>query len=340
MKNPRTLTEKRILAAFREREAIWKAQREMVTLEEPIQRGWKRHFVLAEAAKSRPDRVALETILKEINEVRYHWRASFRDGKSRRERTRRGHRFHEHEQQLRGIFLEDWPAPKWPEAWRGYFRLVRTIAASGAVSVRYRFIRDDLFRLKTERHFITELPLLDPALEEREAEINAWLDCGDRRHTGERLRHGSAHGGWNHRDGRRRVRARLEQRRIRAAYAGDWEADARTFPPGKRLVVGFLVRSRKPLALARFLRSYLRRECRTTPDLRPPSAAGTEARSGAHWQRRGGPSWSTCDHTGFRLHVPRHTDQSEEIEGRREGAGCRHSASLLPGVEALPRGRR
>ena len=111
----RSLTEKRILAAFRERDAIWQAQRETVTLDEPIQRGWKRHFVLTEAAKQRPDRIPLETILEEINEIRYHWRASFRDGKHRK-----CHRlFHEHEHRLQDIRPDRWLSLKWPDAWRG-----------------------------------------------------------------------------------------------------------------------------------------------------------------------------------------------------------------------------
>lgn len=79
MINQQAAFDKQLLAWDRERRRLQKRLNNppVRVLAEPIQQGWKRHFVLVGEAKGRPDAAILSAILQEINTVVYHWRRDF-----------------------------------------------------------------------------------------------------------------------------------------------------------------------------------------------------------------------------------------------------------------------
>jgi hypothetical protein len=86
----------------------------------------------------------------------------------------------------------------------------------------YVFVRDDLFELFSARHYVRELPLLNPDAERRISEVTAAIG-----ETGQfqlsRL-HGHSRCPWRD-DMRRRIHERMAERRVRLALHGDWEAE-------------------------------------------------------------------------------------------------------------------
>ena len=87
-------------------------------LQPPIQRGWKRHFVLTSAARLRPDAETLTAILDALNTVQYFWRPDFRHTRRQSRRRRCPVAI---EQELMAIHWRDWEKDPVPPTWRKYF---------------------------------------------------------------------------------------------------------------------------------------------------------------------------------------------------------------------------
>jgi len=215
-KNQHSEHDKFLLRLNRERRALSILRRQKVKINPPVQRGWVRRWRLTERAKMRQDADVLAILLSALNSERFFWRRNFRRGKH----ARRG--WHETSQSLRVIHDWQWDRLGWPEEWKErYFRRQETTGWGGRPAGTCTFIREECFELYTDRHFITELPLLQPELEGRLEEIEAAIGFAGQNRlnhlTGGRYRHGP--------DGRLRYRERLDRRRIRLALRGDWEAE-------------------------------------------------------------------------------------------------------------------
>jgi len=170
LKTRKDLEEKELLALDRERDRLWVQTRRMVPLEEPTQRGWRQCYFLTPEAELRPDRKILEAILERINFVRYHWRRDFAPP-----RRRRRARLQEMHQELGRISWAMWQSRNFPDAFRKYF-CVEPIFRHNAWVRTFRFRWLHLYELRTIPNMIHTLPLLDPAVESRLAEIGKVLE--------------------------------------------------------------------------------------------------------------------------------------------------------------------
>ena len=197
MINQQEIFDKQLLAWDRERTSLQKRQRNppIRLLTEPTQRGWKRHFVLTQEARNRPDAVVLAAILDEINTVLYHWGKDFQPS---RRQLRSSRRTVSSEQFLRAIAVDLWDNKNYPDHWQKYFHreLVPRSLVTQAKSETYRYRwgclarwerRDDylfalvfrlprLFALTVERHWLTHVKEIEPRVEARLAELEMYLD--------------------------------------------------------------------------------------------------------------------------------------------------------------------
>lgn len=218
--NPHRQRDKKIIATVLLLIELRLLAQRKVTLEEPIQRGWKRHFVMTPSARRREDTTTLSAILEVINVVRYHWRRSFAPSK------RRCSRRIEHEHALRSINCgHQQELSKLPRGWERYFQLERRWEHRQWYW-HWVFCHPHLFHLRTERHWITELPLLDPSLESRRAELESFLETRHGWARFDRIK-GRSLRRWLDDDPRLRQNKFLSQKRIRAARMGDHEAERR-----------------------------------------------------------------------------------------------------------------
>ena len=219
-RNLHTERDKTMLRLERERKQLRRQRDQMVPIDPPIQRGWLRRWRLTARAKLRIDVPVLATILAAINTEQHFWRRSFKRGKHARRR-----KFYQiPNQSPRELHEWDWQRLGWPEKWKQpYFRRRESTGWGGRHVVTYRFFRDDLIEFYTERHLISKLPLHQPEVERRYAEVEDALGhCGS-------LRLDSLHGRGkyhcsSHHDRENALRRRDESL-IRRALLGDWEAE-------------------------------------------------------------------------------------------------------------------
>jgi hypothetical protein len=164
--------EKQIRAIRRE---LRKLQRRInnppsVRLEQPIQRGWVRRYVLTEKARYRPDHETLKAILGDIGTEKQCSRPDFlkRRGRSRK--------LFEIDQPLKEIGTWEWSSrshPR-PEEWKKYFYRQSRYLYRQLVWL-WIFSDPQLFELKVEPFWLTHLKLIEPLVIEREAELTAWM---------------------------------------------------------------------------------------------------------------------------------------------------------------------
>ena len=245
MLNDQDHAEKHLRAMHRELKRLRARQRHppVHELNPPIQRGWKRQYVLSHAARHQADALLLATILERLNTVRYFWHRSFRRGRRRRQRN-----MISIEQTLRVFSFEQWHQEPIPAEWRRYFRpeiVPRTLLdrawrhrQSGpwnhlVLAKPYRghvwayvFRRPEWFTLRVEKHWLTHYSEIEPQVIERIAEIERWMLS---HHGHERIYHlegGSWHA-WDGPDKRQKCRAREATREMRAhlGFLGDVAAD-------------------------------------------------------------------------------------------------------------------
>lgn len=219
MKTAKDIEEKFLLVLDKERQQLWRTRYQMVGLETPIQRGWKRCYFLTAEAELRADRDLLEAILRVINVTRRHWRRCFTPTKRKRKQQQMQEMFHE----LGRIRLADWQSPRFPDEFRKYF-FVEPLFIHTTWVPTFRFRWPNLFELRTVPHMVYEVPLLDPVTESRCAEIEQLLDRRGRRFRLNRLKNMIVDNGPDPRD---RMLERLAAKRLRAVLAGDVEAEKR-----------------------------------------------------------------------------------------------------------------
>jgi len=160
------LFEKKLRAVARELKELDKRihQPKSVKLDKPIQKGWKRYYMLTDEAKARPDRELLEEILQRIGPILYHWRPDFRRGKRAR--------VVEIEQKLRNL-RSWWVNNRYVyKTWSPYFETIHGYHQR----TYHRFKDPHLFRLKTVRNWLTHMWIIDSEAISRSAELERWMD--------------------------------------------------------------------------------------------------------------------------------------------------------------------
>ncbi|MCW0221227.1 MAG: hypothetical protein OJI67_23070 [Prosthecobacter sp.] len=117
-----------------------------------------------------------------------------------------------------------WKRLGWPAAWKKYFHQILKNPGQCDQTFKYKFQREDLFELFTERHYVRRVRVLDVEAESRLAELDMHLTNRQWDHRLKKLldtgyRWGS--------DSVYRKQEHQEKRRIRKAMEGDWEAEVR-----------------------------------------------------------------------------------------------------------------
>ncbi|MBS1619985.1 MAG: hypothetical protein JST76_15825 [Bacteroidetes bacterium] len=216
MKTNKDIQDKLLLSLCRERWKLWRRFPEKVALERPIQRGWKRCYFLTNSAQQQSDAPMLEAILKEINVVRYHWKRSFAPTKRWRRRQ-----MEQLDQPLQRIKPWRRRRSNFPQEWKRYF-MVEHVFQKRDWEHTWRFRWPQLFELRIVPHMVHELPVCDPEGDSRLSEIEKFL-----LHPRKAGRLNKLLGArrWKDSDARRKSLERLAQKRIRAAMAGDVEAE-------------------------------------------------------------------------------------------------------------------
>jgi hypothetical protein len=170
MYHSRSVVDRQVIAAVREHDALCQRRFTIIKLDQPIQRGWRRAYVLTEQAATRPDRAMLEAILEVIGTVVVHHRRDFlrRPGRQRK--------FVEIEQPLGSIPVYEWERKDYPARWFHYFRRELVIEPNRHWQLRWVFTRPELFELKVERNWLWYFREVDPAIETRLSELDRWLE--------------------------------------------------------------------------------------------------------------------------------------------------------------------
>lgn len=180
MLNEHDYRDRRIRAAIKEEKDLLRKRIIVRKLDEPIQCGWRRFFVLTEHAQRRWDHDILAAILEVIGTVRNCRRLDFR---TRTFRHRR--RLVEIDQSISRLYDRTWEGLPCPANWRRYFHWFH-YKEWGRPRYFGEFVQPSLFELRIEPRMVWHVREVDPAVETRLQEIAAWLDA----------RHGRERYGW------------------------------------------------------------------------------------------------------------------------------------------------
>ncbi len=174
MLNSYDYMDKRIIAAIREHSDLSRRRWRIIKLDTPVQRGWRRFYVLSEKARLRSDCSVLEAILVVIGTELKHHSPDFR-----KRRRRRSRKIVEIEQPLRPIPFFEWDREKYPEAWRDYFCIEVYTNCYAQLQRRWVFVETSLFELKIEPNWLWYFRELDIEVEARLGELESWLHFHD-----------------------------------------------------------------------------------------------------------------------------------------------------------------
>lgn len=187
--------DKQLAQLYRELKRITKEQYNLgyADLVPPVQKGWKRFFVLRPDVMKSKDGEFFLGILEKINTVTYSHRRDFKV-----KRRRRGKKVYVDKiQQLREFYDYELHRMKLTEKEMSFFRRDwEFIGHSTRIRYKYVFTEPWRFVLKTEPNMITKVKIIDPLLKSREDEIDKYLD---RNHLYPRLFRqmtGSYENGW------------------------------------------------------------------------------------------------------------------------------------------------
>jgi hypothetical protein len=142
-------------------------------LDPPVQRGWKRYFVLRPDVSRSKEAKFFQAILDKINTVQYSWKKDFKV-----KRRQRGKKIY--------VVREQEPEQLWPCSFKKkkfsneetkHFDLVMTGQKIGKQFLwLYRFREPWRFKLRTEPNIIRRTKIKDFDLEKRANEINQYFE--------------------------------------------------------------------------------------------------------------------------------------------------------------------
>lgn len=146
-------------------------------LKPPVQRGWKRTFVLRFDVKAGKEALFFQTLLDKINTVEYSHRKDFRVKKNKQ-----GKRVYlEQIQKLRALSELSFSDNLLSEIEKTHFREEWKVCKYNGRIIKYYFIKEPWrFVLKVKPNMITKVRIIDPLLLQREAEIKDYLNVGNR----------------------------------------------------------------------------------------------------------------------------------------------------------------
>jgi len=178
MLNPQDFADRQIRAVIREYRELSRRRYTVVKLDKPIQRGWRRFYVIAEHATSRRDCPVLKAILRVIGSVVICKNPDFRQRRERRKKLV------EIQQPLRPIFGHIWDRRILPDELLSYFRRELRLEWNGHWQPYWVFRQPSLFELRIERNWLRYFDEVDPAIETRLSELERWLTarCGRQRY--------------------------------------------------------------------------------------------------------------------------------------------------------------
>lgn len=184
-------TEKKLLVWHREEQKLYseKWQQELVLLDSPIRKGWKRHFILRDDLRNRPDAPFFEALLEKINTVEYSRNKKFRMQKRRMKK----YRYVLHTQKLKYIteyhyhHLTRCPLSKEEKE---YFIPEYGYGSKTLYVKHYVFNQPWRYVLSVKPHWITHARELDEVREKRLGEIKHHLETNHLRHKITKLTEG------------------------------------------------------------------------------------------------------------------------------------------------------
>ncbi len=158
----------------------------------PVQKGYKRIFVLCDDVQRSKQAAFFAGLLKKINTVQYSDTKAFT-----KKKRRRGRKIHvPREQKLLSIHEWEWGQKKFTEAEAVYFEPVTVWDWSGEPRTVYQFREPWRFVLRVVPNLITEVRIKDAVLEQKEDEIDRYLSFNNRRYRLTRLLGRPANDGW------------------------------------------------------------------------------------------------------------------------------------------------
>lgn len=189
--------DKKLIRMQKRSNELYKQKRELplIRLEKPVQKGWRKGFVLREDVARRRDAKDLERILSRINCFVYCDDIDFKSKK-----------FHNKQKEdiphvLQHIPLNSWDKLQWPEHFKKWFSLeTRThfTRYGGAYETRgYYFKLPWMFVPKVEPHFATHRREVNPFIERELAEIDAFFQHNNGWQRLAKIRHGYNYRDWN-----------------------------------------------------------------------------------------------------------------------------------------------
>jgi hypothetical protein len=186
---PKKDQEKHLLLLHREENKLRRQIRNLgyEPLVPPVQKGYKRLFVLSDDVQQSKQAAFFTELLKKINTVQYS------DTKVFTKKKRRGRKIHvSREQQQAALQAWEWEQKKLTEAEAVYFNPVTVWDRAGEPRTVYRFREPWRFVLRAVPNLITEVKIKDNLIEQKVDNIDRYLSFNDRRHRQTRLLRGSA----------------------------------------------------------------------------------------------------------------------------------------------------
>lgn len=167
--------DKQLVHLYKELRAVKKAQRELgfAELKPPVQKGWKRFFVLRPDVERSSDAEFFRQLLEKINTVTYSHRKDFKH-----KRRRHGKKVDvDRIQLLREFYSYEWPKLKLTEREMSYFRKDwEFVGNSTSVRLKYVFTEPWRYVLRVRPNMITHVRIIDPQLMSREKELDNYFE--------------------------------------------------------------------------------------------------------------------------------------------------------------------
>jgi hypothetical protein len=165
--------DKRLLKLKREEDELDELERNLgyEPLIPPVQKGWKRFFVLRDDVAKSKHAEFFENILKKINTYDWSYRRDFRVRKKRYGRYKYGIKT----QQLKRLYESDFFKIGFTEVEKSYFYEAWELDSCRKLVKTFVFSEPWRFVLRVRPNMITKIKRLDPAIESRCAEINSYF---------------------------------------------------------------------------------------------------------------------------------------------------------------------
>jgi hypothetical protein len=186
--------DKQLRTIDRERAEIWKAQRNLgwEPLEPPVQRGWKRFFVLREDVARSIHTDFFECVLNKINTFDWSYRKDFLVRKSRHGKNKFGVKV----QRLKRLYDFTWNRIGFSDEEKEMFHVALEQQPNGKLIKRYEFSEPWRFVLRIRPNIIDKTRIRDADLESRKKIIETYLERKNRNHRLTNLKGGYRYLKW------------------------------------------------------------------------------------------------------------------------------------------------